>query len=243
MKSLKMPLALFLCATLSLTARAEMLDQGLSSIMGIIDKAIAELNQQTPADGGEIDQTALANATGAIVSLSRTLGTLSYSRLQCGEASVLAEFTQRAQLMPDESRDSMRDAFQEGFDKSKADTPLLSQDECERLTRSRIRNDTGIEANVVEDAIKSDKEPAPVTEAVEELPPEDPKLRYLRIAELSGQLAFRRKFCQDETIFNRDYNEYLESIPEAYRDEAKTAYWKGYKHGKRLNRNFTRDRC
>lgn len=243
MKSLKMPLALFLCATLSLTARAEMLDQGLNSIMGIIDKAIAELNQQTPADGGEIDQTALANATGAIVSLSRTLGTLSYSRLQCGEASVLAEFTQRAQLMPDESRDSMRDAFQEGFDKSKADTPLLSQDECERLTRSRIRNDTGIEANVVEDAIKSDKEPAPVTEAVEELPSEDPKLRYLRIAELSGQLAFRRKFCQDETIFNRDYNEYLESIPEAYRDEAKTAYWKGYKHGKRLNRNFTRDRC
>jgi hypothetical protein len=44
-------------------------------------------------------------------------------------------------------------------------------------------------------------------------------------------------------VFNRDYNEFLETIPEDYREEAKNAYWKGYKHGKRLNKNFTRDRC
>ena len=33
-----------------------------------------------------------------------------------GEAAVLAEFTQRVQLMPPATRDPMRDAFQEGFD-------------------------------------------------------------------------------------------------------------------------------
>jgi hypothetical protein len=65
----------------------------------------------------------------------------------------------------------------------------------------------------------------------------------LRIAELSGQLAFRRRVCEGEKVFNRDYNEYLESIPEAYREEAKAAYWKGYTHGKRLNENFTREQC
>lgn len=243
MKSLKLLLALFFLSALSFTGRAELLDQGLNSIMEIIDKAIVELNQQAPEDGSEIDPEVLKNATGTVVNLSRTLGTLSYSRLQCGEAGVLSEFTQRVQQMPDESRDPMRDAFQEGFDKSKEDTPLLSADECERLTRSRNRSEIETEANVIDDKTKSETVTAPVEEEVVVLPPEDPKFRHLRIAELSGQLAYRRKFCQDEKVFNRDYNEYLESIPEEYREDVKTAYWKGYKHGKRLNKNFTRQQC
>jgi predicted secreted protein len=213
--------------------------------MEIIDKAITELNQQAPEDGGELDPAVLENATNTIVNLSRTLGTLSYSRLQCGEAGVLAEFTQRVQQMPDESRDPMRDAFQEGFDKSKDDTPLLSQDECERLTRSRNRgeSESETEANVAADPSKTKSVEEPVEEVVEELPPEDPKFRHLRVAELSGQLAYKRKFCEDEEVFNRDYNEYLGSIPEEYREEVKAAYWKGYQRGKRLNKGLTKDKC
>jgi len=242
MKILKLLFALLILSSLSLAARAEIQDQGLQSIMDIIDKAIAELNQKTE-DGVEADPAALDNATSAIVNLSRTLGTLSYSRLQCGEAAVLAEFTQRVQLMPDASRDPMRDAFQEGFDKSKEETPILSQDECERLTRSRKRNESQTDANVEEDKSKT-RVAEPSAEEVEEvLPPEDPKFRHLRVAELTGQLAYKRKFCQDETVFNRDYNEYLESIPEEYREEVKNAYWKGYKHGKRLQKNLTLEQC
>jgi len=240
MKSLKLLLVLFVLSSLSFSARAELLDQGLNSIMVIIDKAIDELSQQASEDGAEVDAAALENATSTIVNLSRTLGTLSYSRLQCGEAGVLAEFTQRVQLMPEESRDPMRDAFQEGFDKSKEETPLLSTDECERLTRSRLRSEEPADDNVVED--ESTTRPV-VEEVKEELPPEDPKFRHLRIAELTGQLAYKRKFCEDEKVFNRDYNEYLLSIPEEYREEVKSAYWKGYKHGKRLNKNFTRAQC
>jgi predicted secreted protein len=208
MKSLKLLLVLFILSSLSFTARAELLDQGLNSIMVIIDKAIEELSQQAPEEGAEVDAAALENATSTIVNLSRTLGTLSYSRLQCGEAGVLAEFTQRVQLMPEESRDPMRDAFQEGFDKSKEETPLLSTDECERLTRSRIRSEEPTDANVVADDAKVKPE---VEEVKEELPPEDPKFRHLRIAELTGQLAYKRKFCEDEQVFNRDYNEYLQA--------------------------------
>ncbi len=240
MKSLKLLLVLFILSSLSFSARAELLDQGLNSIMVIIDKAIDELGQQASEDGAEVDAAALENATSTIVNLSRTLGTLSYSRLQCGEAGVLAEFTQRVQLMPEESRDPMRDAFQEGFDKSKEETPLLSADECERLTRSRVRSEEPADDNVVEDESTTRPE---VEEVKEELPPEDPKFRHLRIAELTGQLAYKRKFCEDEKVFNRDYNEYLLSIPEEYREEVKSAYWKGYKHGKRLNKNFTRAQC
>jgi predicted secreted protein len=240
MKSLKLLLVLFILSSLSFSARAELLDQGLNSIMVIIDKAIDELSQQAPEDGAEVDAAARENATSTIVNLSRTLGTLSYSRLQCGEAGVLAEFTQRVQLMPEESRDPMRDAFEEGFDKSKEETPLLSADECERLTRSRTRSEEPTEANVAEDETKAKAE---VEEVKEELPPEDPKFRHLRIAELTGQLAYKRKFCEDEQVFNRDYNEYLQSIPEEYREDVKSAYWKGYKHGKRLNKNFTRAQC
>jgi predicted secreted protein len=231
---------LFILSSLSFSARAELLDQGLNSIMVIIDKAIAELSQQAPEEGAEVDAAALENATSTVVNLSRTLGTLSYSRLQCGEASVLAEFTQRVQLMPEESRDPMRDAFEEGFDKSKEEAPLLSTDECERLTRSRIRSEEPTDTNVAEDESTAKPE---VEEVEEELLPEDPKFRHLRIAELTGQLAYKRKFCEDEKIFNRDYNEYLQSTPEEYREEVKSAYWKGYKHGKRLNKNFTRAQC
>ena len=242
MKILKLLFALLMLSSVSLAARAEVQDQGLQSIMDIIDKAIAELNQKVE-DGVEADPAALENASGTVINLSRTLGTLSYSRLQCGEAAVLAEFTQRVQLMPDATRDPMRDAFQEGFDKSKEETPILSQDECERLTRSRKRSESQAEANV--NAEQSDAKVAePSVEEVEEvLPPEDPKFRHLRVAELTGQLAYKHKFCEDETVFTRDYNEYLESIPEEYREDVKTAYWRGYKHGKRLHKNLTREQC
>ena len=226
--------------------QAELQDQGLKSIMDIIDKAIGELAEQAAvvSDSAALED-ALTNATTTVVNLSRTLGNLSYSRLQCGQADVLSEFTQRVQLMPEESRDPMRDAFQEGFDKSKDETPLLSQDECERLTRSRVRSETVDDANVVEDkskpstaAQKTDRE-----EAEEEISPEDPKFRHLRVAELSGQLAFKKRFCQDEKVFNRDYNEYLESVPEEYREEVKATYWKGYKHGQRMNKKLTQEQC
>jgi predicted secreted protein len=242
MKILKLLFALLILSSVSLAARAEVQDQGLQSIMDIIDKAIAELNQKVE-DGVEADPAALENASSTIISLSRTLGTLSYSRLQCGEAAVLAEFTQRVQLMPDATRDPMRDAFQEGFDKSKDDTPILSQDECERLTRSRKRSESQADANV--NAEKSETKVAkPSVEEVEEvLPPEDPKFRHLRVAEMTGQLAYKHKFCEDETVFTRDYNDYLESIPEDYREEIKAAYWRGYKHGKRLHKYLTREQC
>ena len=242
MKILKLLFALLMLSSVSMAARAEIQDQGLQSIMDIIDKAIAELNLKVE-DGVEADPAALQNASSTVVNLSRTLGTLSYSRLQCGEAAVLAEFTQRVQLMPEATRDPMRDAFQEGFDKSKEQTPILSQDECERLTRSRKRSESQADANV--NAEQSDAKVAePSVEEVEEvLPPEDPKFRHLRVAELTGQLAYKHKFCEDETVFTRDYNEYLESIPEEYREEVKTAYWRGYKHGKRLHKNLTREQC
>jgi hypothetical protein len=242
MKILKLLFALLMLSSLSFTAHAEIRDQGLQSIMDIIDKAIAELNQKVE-DGAETDPAILENAATTVVNLSRTLGTLSYSRLQCGEAAVLAEFTQRVQLMPDATRDPMRDAFQEGFDKSKEETPILSQDECERLTRSRKRSETEAEANVNAEKSEAKEAESRVEEVEEVLPPEDPKFRHLRVAEMTGQLAYKHKFCEDEAVFTRDYNDYLESIPEEYREEVKTAYWRGYKHGKRLHKNFTREQC
>jgi len=247
MKFLKLLFVLLALLSLASGARAELRDQGLSSIMDIIDKAIAELNQQVGEGSSDIDpaelENLIANASTTVISLSRTLGTLSYSRLQCGQAEVLSEFTRRVQLMPDESRNPMRDAFQEGFDKSKEETPLLSEDECQRLTRSRARTETTEQANVQQEKSTPAGDEPVVEEVVEELPAEDPKFRHLRVAELSGQLAYKRRFCNDETVFNRDYNEYLESIPEDYREEVKSAYWKGYKHGKRLNKNLTQDNC
>jgi predicted secreted protein len=226
--------------------QAELQDQGLKSIMDIIDKAIGELAEQAAAESDPaVLEDALTNATATVVNLSRTLGTLSYSRLQCGQAEVLSEFTQRVQLMPEQSRDPMRDAFQEGFDKSKDETPLLSEDECERLTRSRVRTETVDDTNVVEDKSKpsSAAKKAAGEEVEEVISPEDPKFGHLRVAELSGQLAFKKRFCEDEKVFNRDYNEYLESIPEDYREEVKAIYWKGYKHGQRMNKNLTQEQC
>ena len=245
MKFIKILLVTLALASLTGVAHAELRDQGLKSIMDIIDKAIAELEQQTAEAGEDGDPAGLENATSTIVNLSRTLGTLSYSRLQCGQADVLSEFTKRVQLMPDESRDPMRDAFQEGFDKSKEETPLLSADECERLTRSRARSEKVEEANVKEEKTRSTSAEAEAVIEVEEEPvvEEEPKLRHLRIAELSGQLAYKRRFCQDEKVFNRDYNEYLESVPEEFREEVKGAYWKGYQHGKRLNKNLSKAQC
>ena len=244
MKTFKLLLALCLLSGFTSMSQAALQDQGLNSIMEIIDKAIEDYKQKAEAAGEDADPALLENTIGTIVNLSRTLGTLSYSRLQCGEAGVLAEFTQRVQQMPDVSRDSMRDAFQEGFDKSKEETELLSQDECERLTRSRNRGESATEANVVEDESEAKKDDEDeVEKVVEQRKEEDPKLRHLRIAELSGQLAYKRKFCQDEEVFNRDYNEYLESTPEEYREEVKAAYWRGYKHGQRLNKNLTRANC
>ncbi len=243
MKSLKLLFPLICLFGLATGLRAELQDQGLNSVMQIIDKAIARVNAPPAGEGETEDAAVRENAISTIINMSRTLGTLSYSRLQCGEAAVLAEFTQRVQMMPDESRDPMRDAFQEGFDKSRDETELLSQDECERLTRSRKRTEAVEDANVAEDE-KRRKTEQPVVEKVEEVvPAEDPKLRHLRIAEITGQLAYKRKFCQDEKVFNRDYNEYLESVPQDYREDVKTAYWKGYKRGKRLNKNLTQDKC
>jgi hypothetical protein len=245
MKNMKLLLLLLALSSLAFAVRAEMQDQGLKSIMDIIDKAISELNQQTAPDGVPLEpdqlEATITNATGTVVNLSRTLGTLSYSRLQCGQAEVLSEFTQRVQLMPEPSRDPMRDAFQEGFDKSTDETKLLSADECERLTRSRARSEAAAEANVRQD--KSAAAKPEVEVEVEVIAPEDPMFRHMRVAELSGQLAFKRRFCLDEKVFNRDYNEYLESVPEAYREDAKTAYWKGYQRGKRLNKYLTQDKC
>ena len=246
---MKFKILLFLILTgfgIASVVQAELQDQGLKSIMDIIDKAIAELAEQATAESDPAAlEGALSNATSTVVNLSRTLGNLSYSRLQCGQAEVLSEFTQRVQLMPEQSRDPMRDAFQEGFDKSKDETPLLSADECERLTRSRVRSEAVDDTNVVEDKSKSATaaKKAAAEETEEVISPEDPKFRHLRVAELSGQLAFKKRFCMDEKVFNRDYNEYLESVPEDYREEVKATYWKGYKHGQRMNKNLTQEQC
>ena len=215
-------------------------DQGLNSIMSIIDKALDNYFAKLGATEGsdeEKKKSAEIN-TNKVISLSRTLGKLSYSRLQCGQADVLAEFTQRVQKMPEEYRNSMRDSFQEGFDKSKEETPLLSDDECERLTQSRNLGDKKIETNVEEE--KETKK-----EKVVEKPKlvENPKLKHMRIAELSGQLAYKRKFCGDKGVVTRDFNDVIRRMPEQFQAEAKESYWKGYKHGKRLNKSLKQESC
>ena len=244
MKRLKCAfIALCTLSVLSLSSHAELQDQGLNSIMQIIDKAINEITQADLGESNEkgvSDADAIKNAITAIVTLSKTLGSLSYSRLQCGQAEVLSEFTQRVQQVPETSRDAMRNAFQAGFDKSKGETAILSEDECKRLTESRIRTETVDETNIVEEAKPEAKQQNVVEE---EVPPEEPKLRHLRIAELSGQLAYKRKICEGDKVFNRDYNAFVQSVPEEYQEEVKKIYWKGYKHGERLNPNLTSDSC
>ncbi len=228
-------LSIVFCMFQVTAVKAQLADQGLNSIMQIIDQAIASLEEVDEESDGEAN----TQANDALVNLSRTLGTLSYSRLQCGEAGVLAEFTLRVQQVAPEQGDAMRNAFQEGFDKSKEETTLLSADECERLTKARTRNVTEVEEEVEE-----------VAEVEEEVVEEEPEkiqepeeLSYLRVAELTGQLAFKRKFCDDEEVFNRDYNQYLDTVPADYREAAKEAYWKGYQRGKRLNKNLTTEMC
>ena len=235
---------LFSLSLLLMQPAQAMQDQGLNSIMSIIDKAVTEFNTtleklKTEKSTEEETTKATSGSTGTIVNLAQTLGKLSYSRLQCGQADVLAEFTQRVQQVPESMRDAMRDAFQKGFDKSKEETPLLSADECERLTQSRNLGEKKLEANVKEDPADKKKD-----EVVKKPEPEvDPKLKHLRLAELSGQLAFKRKFCGDKQVVNRDFNEIIKAMPEEFQEEAKTSYWKGYKHGKRLNSNLTQDKC
>ncbi len=234
-----------LCAlsALAFSSYAELQDQGLNSILQIIDKAISEIDNKDSDDDGEneADSAAPETANSAIVNLSKTLGSLSYSRLQCGEADVLSEFTQRVQQMPEASRDAMRNAFQAGFDNSKGETELLSEDECRRLTQSRIRTETVDETNVVEEGQKQESRQEEVAEP--ELPSEEPRLRHLRIAELSGQLAYKRKICDGDLVFTQDYNAFIETVPEEYQEEVKDIYWKGYKHGKRMNPNLSGDSC
>lgn len=237
-------IAICTLCSLSFSSHAELQDQGLNSIMQIIDKAIDDTVSTEQANVDETEEQATARMAAAyatVVNLSRTLGTLSYSRLQCGEAGVLAEFTQRVLLVAEENRDAMRDAFQEGFDKSKQETALLSEDECKRLTESRQRSEKQDVANVVEDP--KQQEAAAQEDTAEPEPEEDPKFRLLRIAELTGQLAYKRQFCDGKKVFNRDYNEYIGKVPEELKEEVKTAYWKGFKHGKRLNKQLTRSQC
>jgi predicted secreted protein len=228
----------------SFSSRAELLDQGLNSIMVIIDRALTEINQVEDASSESPEANATTTAkvavSNTIVNLSRTLGSLSYSRLQCGEAEVLAEFTNRIQRMPVEAQGAMRGAFQEGFDMSKSDTTLLSEDECKRLTQSRKHVAAVDETNVTEEDNPKKIEKA---EVEVEKPTEDPKLRHMRIAELTGQLAYKRQFCSDEKVFNRDFNTFIKVVPEEFQIDVKASYWKGYKHGKRLNVNLTSEQC
>ncbi len=240
-----LPTLIIFCVLLGLSfsGKAEIQDQGLNSILMIIDKAIGEMvGYAENSNEAEEEQSAagLETAIATVVRLSRTLGILSFSRLQCDEADVLGEFTQRLQQMPDQSRDAMRDAFQQGFDKSADETKLLSDDECERLTRSRLRTEKVEEPNVDQEneAVQVKEQ-----EVAKEEPDESPKLQYLRIAEISGQLAFKTKICLSNKVFTRDYNDFIEGVPEAFQEEVKEAYWKGYKHGERLNKNLTEDQC
>ena len=222
---------------LSFSSHAEMQDQGLNSILQIMDKAVDDISEKGEGEKDH-DPVAVENAVKALTTLSRTLGTLSYSRLQCGQAEVLAEFTQRVQKIPSENQNQVRDAFQEGFDKSKEETPLLSDDECKRLTASRTREDTIDKTQVV-----VEDEEAPVEEVVEEVDEDEPRRQQLRIAELSGQLAYKTRVCNGKAVFTRDLNAFLETVPEDYLQEVKDSYWQGYQHGRRMNPNLTADTC
>jgi len=227
----------FALCLLSFSSYAEMQDQGLNSILQIIDKAIDDIEEKGEGEKDH-DPVAVENAVKALTTLSRTLGTLSYSRLQCGQAEVLAEFTQRVQKIPSQNQNQVRDAFQEGFDKSKEETPLLSDDECKRLTASRTREDATDKALVdVEDEV------VPVEEVVEEVDEEEPRRRQLRIAEVSGQLAYKTRICHGKAVFTRDLNDFMATVPEEYQQEVKDSYWEGYQHGRRMNPNLTADTC
>lgn len=238
---MKRHLWLFLCLTACLYhgSTLALQDQGLISILSIIDKATQTLTEEDESDkSNEEKLEALQSVNKTIANLSRTLGNLSYSRLQCGQADVLAEFTQRVLALPENFRDPMRAAFQEGFDQSKNDSPLLSEDECTRLTQSRQLTEKVAEPNVEE---TPQAEQAEIEKPVEDV--EDPKLKHLRLAELTGQLAYKRKFCGDSKVTNRDFNEVIGTMPEEFQEDAKKAYWKGYQHGKFLNKKLDQSAC
>jgi len=241
MKNLTIPLLLSFLITTPLYA--ELNDQGLNSIISIIDKAIDTLSlEKTDNKAGlknnkNATSEALDVSNSVIVNMARTLGKLSFSRLQCGEANVLGEFTKRVQLAPEAYQNLMRVAFQEGFDKSKAGTKLLSEDECKRLTESRQ-----LKAEVVEDKVKAPKKVAKVDEKDPEVV-EDPSLKQMRLANMAGQFAFKKKFCGDQSIINKDFNEIILKMPKEKQKEGKESYWKGYKQGKRMNKNLTLGNC
>jgi len=230
---------------LSTSAHSALNDQGLNSIISIIDKAITTLatdkNAPAKTDANakvktdEEIATELSNSI--LVNMARTLGKLSFSRLQCGEATVLGEFTKRVQAAPEQYQNFMRIAFQEGFDKSKADTKLLSDDECKRLTESRQ-----LKAKKVEDKVKApNKETKTAKKEVQVK--EDPFLKQLRLANMAGQLAYKRKFCGDKKIINKDFNDIISKMPKDKQKIGKKTYWKGYQHGKRMNKNLTINNC
>lgn len=240
-------LTFILIVSLCSPAQAELNDQGLISIISIIDKAItaanapadpkAESNSETKTDKQDTKKSAgLSNST--LVNMARTLGKLSFSRLQCGEASVLGEFTKRVQSSPEAYQNLMRSAFQEGFDKSKNDTKLLSDDECKRLTQSRQIKAVEAEANVEAPKEAAAKKPEKKPE-----PKEDPALKHLRLAHMVGQLAYKKKLCGDKKIFTSDFNEIIENMPENTQKKAKAAYWKGYKQGRKMNKNLEPSQC
>jgi predicted secreted protein len=225
-----------LCA-ISFSSHAELQDQGLDSMLQLVDKAIEDLNMDPDQEGYDI--LVVENAASSINRLSRMLGTLSYSRLQCEQLGILSEFAERVQKVPEKNGNAMRDAFDEGLDKSIEESVLLSDDECKRLTKSRTRDE------VVDESMVDVDEEAEVAaeEVVEEPDLDEPRKRLMRIAELSGQLAFKTMFCDGKQVFTRDYNEFMETVPEEFQQEVKDTYWKGYKHGKRMNPYLTADAC
>jgi hypothetical protein len=221
---------------LSFSSHAEMRDQGLNSILRIMDKAIVDIKVEE--DDEDYDAETAENAVVALNRLARMLGTLSYSRLQCEETEVLTEFTLRVLNLPEQNRNPLRDAFQEGLDKGLEESVLLSDDECKRLTASRTREDT-----IDKTQVDGEDEAAPVEEVVEEVDEDEPRRRQLRIAELSGQLAYKTGVCNGKAVFTRDYNAFMETVPEEYQQEVKDSYWVGYQHGRRLNPELTADGC
>lgn len=239
---MKILISIFLIAFLSTATHAELNDQGLNSIISIIDKAIISL-KTPPVDGDaktddkdsadkEID---LSNSV--IVNMAKTLGKLSFSRLQCGEANVLGEFTKRVQSAPEAYQNLMRVAFQEGFDKSKSETKLLSDDECKRLTESRQ-----LKAKKVDDKVKAPKQKI-AKEVIEPEVEEDPALKHMRLAHMAGQFAYKKKFCGDKKIINKDFNDIIANMPKEMQKDGKKSYWKGYNQGKRMNKNLSLERC
>jgi len=238
-------LSLFLLLAPGLSIQADTLnDQGLDSLLAIIDKASANLIKKAADESAEEpaeEQQQGEIASGTIVNLSRTLGRLGYSRLQCGETGVLSEFTKRVQLLPVELREGMRAAFQEGFDRSKSDTDLISEDECKRLKESRSVGSQQAKgasaANVETDQApppKAKKQAAP--EVVKT--PEDEAQRFERIARITGQMASRYQMCGDRKELEKLYLQMMEKIPQDFKARSQKAYYKGLKQGRRLNQGF-----